>query len=72
MSGFCPGCRRAIEFCDCGPRNAYAQARQLAPGCQHQLGCRCDTPYWLRESTVAEDLWAERFIRAVPRLSGER
>jgi len=35
-------------------RDAYATKREERPGCQHQLGCRCDTPYHLRPSTRPE------------------
>ena len=28
--------------------DAYRFPREIRPGCQHQLGCRCDPPYWLR------------------------
>ena len=34
--------------------NAYRKARKINPGCQHLLGCKCEPPYWLRESTQAE------------------
>jgi hypothetical protein len=34
--------------------DAYAIPRRLAPGCQHNLGCKCDPPYWLRPSSPAE------------------
>jgi hypothetical protein len=34
--------------------DAYRYARRVKPGCMHQLACRCDAPYWLREPTVAE------------------
>lgn len=28
--------------------------RRIQPGCMHQLGCKCDPPYWLREPTEQE------------------
>lgn len=34
--------------------NAYTQPRKVKPGCEHRLGCACDAPYWLRQSTPAE------------------
>jgi len=34
--------------------NAFTQWREPRPGCQHQLGCKCLTPYYLRPSTEAE------------------
>ena len=34
--------------------DAYRFARRVQPGCQHQLGCKCDPPYWLREPSAAE------------------
>jgi len=34
--------------------NAYRQPRKIQEGCQHQLGCKCDPPYWLRESSPEE------------------
>lgn len=34
--------------------DAYRYPRRIQPGCQHQLGCKCDAPYWLREPTPAE------------------
>jgi len=36
------------------PMNAYRQPRKIYEGCQHQLGCKCDPPYWLRESSPQE------------------
>jgi len=39
---------------DDNPVDAYRNAREVRPGCQHNLGCRCGTPYHLRESTEAE------------------
>lgn len=35
--------------------NAYRYAPRIRPGCQHQLGCGCDVPYWLRASSKAEE-----------------
>ena len=34
--------------------DAYRFPRRIQPGCQHQLGCKCDPPYWLRLPTPAE------------------
>lgn len=35
--------------------DAYRYPQKVALGCQHQLGCKCDPPYWLRDSTPAEE-----------------
>jgi len=40
--------------------NAYRKPQQIRPGCQHQLGCRCDPPFWLRSSSPAEEAIADR------------
>lgn len=40
--------------------NSYRRARRISPGCQHNLGCRCDPPYWLRPSTPEEEAIEER------------
>lgn len=40
--------------------NAYKEPRRIRSGCQHQLGCGCDPPYWLRESNVVERAYEER------------
>lgn len=34
--------------------DAFRQPREIRPGCQHGLGCRCTAPFWLREPTKAE------------------
>lgn len=34
--------------------DAYTRARRVAPGCTHQLACRCEAPYWLRPPTTIE------------------
>jgi hypothetical protein len=34
--------------------DAYQYPRKVRPGCQHQLGCGCDPPYWLRLSSPEE------------------
>lgn len=34
--------------------DAFRFPRRIQPGCQHQLGCKCDPPYWLRQPTAAE------------------
>lgn len=44
--------------------NAYRIPQELRPGCQHQLGCRCDPPFWLRPSTSAEEAIADRIYGA--------
>lgn len=35
-------------------KDAYTQPRVIQPGCQHQLGCKCEPPFWLRDSTEPE------------------
>jgi hypothetical protein len=42
--------------------DAYQQPQQVRPGCQHQLGCKCMPPYWLRASTPAEEA-REKWLR---------
>lgn len=32
----------------------YTNERRVQPGCQHNLGCKCEPPYWLRLSTPIE------------------
>lgn len=44
-------------------RNAYIDAPKIAPGCQHMLGCKCDTPFWLRDPTRREVKFEEIYIR---------
>lgn len=44
-------------------QNAYTEARKIAPGCQHILGCKCETPFWLREPTARELAFESRIIR---------
>lgn len=34
--------------------DAYSRARRVQPGCQHYLGCKCEAPYWLRDSSPVE------------------
>lgn len=35
--------------------DAFLYARKIAPGCDHiAIYCKCDTPYWLRESSPSE------------------
>lgn len=34
--------------------DAYTYPRRIQPGCQHQLGCKCDPPMWLRPPSPAE------------------
>jgi hypothetical protein len=43
--------------------NAYTDARKIAPGCQHRLGCKCETPFWLRDPTPREVKFEEIYIR---------
>lgn len=45
--------------------NAFSQPQHVRPGCQHQLGCRCVPPYWLRASTPAEQA-REKWLREGP------
>lgn len=35
--------------------NAYTDPRVVRPGCQHQLGCKCPIPFWLRPSSPEEE-----------------
>ena len=35
--------------------DAYRYPQRVRPGCTHQLGCKCDPPYWLRASSPAEE-----------------
>jgi hypothetical protein len=35
--------------------DAYLYPRKVRAGCQHQLGCGCDPPYWLRPSSPEEE-----------------
>lgn len=35
--------------------NSYTEPRVVRPGCQHNLGCKCQVPYWLRPSTPEEE-----------------
>jgi hypothetical protein len=35
-------------------KNAYTDTRRIQPGCEHRLGCKCETPFWLRERTTSE------------------
>ena len=34
--------------------DAYLYPRKVRVGCQHQLGCGCDPPMWLRPSSPQE------------------
>ncbi len=36
--------------------DAYLYPRKVRIGCQHQLGCGCDPPYWLRPSSPEEQV----------------
>jgi hypothetical protein len=41
--------------------NAYKDARRIQPGCTHIQGhCKCEAPFWLRESSPEEEAMAER------------
>lgn len=43
------------------PYNAYRQGRYLVPGCDHNGPyCKCDPPFHLRPSTLAEEAIADR------------
>lgn len=44
-------------------KDAFSQPRRLAPGCQHQLGCKCDPPFWLRSMTQVERAKAYHYFR---------
>lgn len=44
--------------------DAYTRPRVVVPGCQHQMGCRCEPPYWLRASSPKE-IERTRKLRAV-------
>lgn len=44
--------------------DAYRHPQRVSPGCQHQLGCKCERPYWLRPSSQAE---LKREINLAPR-----
>lgn len=34
--------------------DAWEVPRKIQPGCPHQLGCKCEPPFWLRSPTQAE------------------
>lgn len=42
--------------------DAYRYPQQLQPGCQHLLGCKCTPPYWLRDSSPAEQLREQKLF----------
>lgn len=42
------------------PVDAYHYPRRVQEGCQHRLGCKCETPFWLRDFSPAELAWIER------------
>lgn len=46
--------------------DSYRRARVIREGCQHNLGCRCEPPYWLRPSTPAEQRHEAQLRGAVP------
>lgn len=35
--------------------DAYRRARVVKDGCNHQLGCKCESPFWLRLPTAIEE-----------------
>lgn len=42
------------------PPDAFNLPQSKRPGCQHQLGCKCTPPYYLRPSSpaeVAREVW---------------
>lgn len=43
--------------------DAYTKPSIYKTGCQHRFGCRCETPYWLRESTPIEQRKEQRIER---------
>lgn len=45
--------------------DAFTQPRVVRPGCQHNLGCRCEAPYWLRPSSLIEQQ-RESLLRMTP------
>ena len=49
--------------------DAYRNPQALRPGCQHQLGCKCSPPYWLRPSSPQELAHEER-IRSKLEIEG--
>jgi len=53
------------------PLDAYRYPRKIREGCTHQFPCKCDPPYWLRESSPAE---LEREAKRQPEriVEGER
>lgn len=48
-----------------GMYDAYRLPQEVRPGCTHQLGCRCQPPFWLRPSSSIEEARAERMREAV-------
>ena len=49
--------------------DAYRHPQRVRPGCQHQLGCKCDPPYWLRASSPAEEAHEARIRGERPALT---
>jgi hypothetical protein len=47
-------------------RNAYVDPRKISPGCQHLLGCKCETPFWLRDPTPRELEFESRVLQIAP------
>lgn len=52
---------------DLSELNAYRYGQQIRPGCQHQLGCKCTPPFWLRASSPAEEAIADRIYGTAER-----
>ena len=42
------------------PGDAYRHPRHVHEGCQHRLGCKCETPFWLRDFSPVELARIER------------
>lgn len=40
--------------------DAYTKPSVYKSGCEHRYACKCDTPYWLRESTPSEKAKEQR------------
>jgi hypothetical protein len=51
--------------------DAYRHPQEVRPGCQHQLGCRCTPPFWLRASSPIEEARAERMRESIVVGEGE-
>lgn len=46
--------------------DAYRFPQKVAPGCTHQLACKCDPPYWLRTSSPTEEAHEAKIQLAKP------